>query len=426
MRVAFINIDDTLGGASIACVRLAETLEKKGLDVTIFTQKKNTEKNIVQAISEKWWLKKITFLNFLIERTYFFFYEKDKSVRFSFSPSISGIDITKYVDLKTFDIIHLHWTNFGFLSNTSIKRIFDLNIPIVWTMHDMWLMTGGCHHSGDCLNFQTGCGECEQYLKRPSTSDLSFRLNQVKFELFKKKKNIHIVGCSEWISNRARKSKVLGNLKITTIPNPLNQRVFFPINKENAKESMALEEKKTYILFSAMKVSVSWKGYGYLKESLEILYMGCNKKEAEGIEVLIVGEAAPESKHDFRFKTHILGRINDPDKLNTIYNTADIFVSSSIQENLPNTLIEALACGTPCAAFNIGGIPEIIDHKKNGFLAKYKSSESLAEGIQWVLRNNDDKQLSLNAREKVNKFFSEDVVAKKYLELYNSVLECRS
>ena len=389
MKVAFINIDDTLGGASIACIRLAEALKKRGIDVSLLTQSKNSNKSTVIPVSSKPWFKYLVKFNFLVERLFFFFFEKNKSVRFAFSPNLFGIDITHYFDFSKIDIIHLHWTNFGFLSNHSLKRIFELDKPIVWTMHDMWVMTGGCHHSGDCTNFKTNCGECNQYLKRPSKTDLSHKLNKSKYELFRSLKDIHFVGCSEWISNRARQSSILRNHPISAIPNPINQNEFFPLDKVEARISLNLASDKSYILFSAIKVTVIWKGYTYLKKSLEILINNLTESEVKNIELLIVGESGSSVESDFPFKTHFLGRINDSEKMNAIYNSADVFVSSSIQENLPNTIMEALATATPCVGFDIGGIPEMIDHQRNGYVSSYKSSSSLAEGLLWVLNHED-------------------------------------
>lgn len=413
-----------MGGAAIACLRLLAILEQtEGIEVTMLVQEKKRDNPKVKAIVETWLQKKLAFERFVRERLYFKFQEKNKEIRFAFSPANSGIDISEHPLVQEADIIHLHWINFGFLSLKSLEKLFKLNKPIVWTLHDMWAFTGGCHHSGDCENYQISCGNCVQYLKNPSPTDLSNKVWQRKNLIFKKEfiAKSTIVGCSQWLSNRAKISSLFKDFSVKAIPNPLDTGLFSPQNKAEVRVKLGLPINKKLILFVAAKVSVIWKGFSYFQEALEILKTQLFNNQ--DIELVILGESDAETIQKLPFKAHALGRISDVNQIVSIYSAADVFVTSSIQENLPNTIMEAMACGTPAVGFEVGGIPEMIESYKNGFLAKYKSDESLAEGIKWILFEANHKELSKNARQKVLDNYSEKVVIEQYLEVYRNLVE---
>jgi glycosyltransferase involved in cell wall biosynthesis len=170
----------------------------------------------------------------------------------------------------------------------------------------------------------------------------------------------------------------------------------------------------------AAKISVIWKGFSYFISALEILKS--QKSANENIELIILGQAEDDLLSQLPLKTHALGRINDIAKIVKIYNAADVFVIPSIEENLPNTIMEALSCGIPSVGFKTGGIPEMIDHKRNGYLAEYKNPDDLAKGISWVLHESDYDTTSENARKKVLENYDQEVVAKKYIEMYRSII----
>jgi len=429
-----------MGGAAIACLRLLAILEKtEGIEVTMLVQEKKRDNPKVKAIAETWLQKKMAFVRFVQERLYFKFQEKNKEVRFAFSPANSGIDISEHPLVQEADIIHLHWINFGFLSLKSLEKLFALNKPIVWTLHDMWALTGGCHHSGDCEKYQVSCGNCVQYLKNPSPNDLSNKIWESKNTIFgdslrlrlgncirqHSDNGITIVGCSQWLSNRAKKSSLLKDFSVKAIPNPLDTSLFSPQNKADARIKLGLPIDKKLILFVAAKVSVIWKGFSYFQEALEILKT--QHSHHQEIELVILGESNAETIQKLPFKAHALGRISDVNKIVSVYSAADVFVTSSIQENLPNTIMEAMSCGTPAVGFEVGGIPEMIENQSSGvpptgFLAKYKSAESLAEGMKWVLFDANHDELSKNARQKVVDNYAEKVVLEQYLEVYKNLV----
>ncbi len=420
-----------MGGAAIACWRLLKTLNQtEGIKAIMLVQEKKRDYPNVKAIAETWLQKKLAFERFVRERLYFKFQEKNKEIRFAFSPANSGIDISEHPLVQEADIIHLHWINFGFLSLKSLEKLFALNKPIVWTLHDMWAFTGGCHHSGDCENYQFSCGNCLQYLNNPSPNDLSNKVWQRKNAILnhslrlRSKHDITIIGCSQWLSNRAKKSSLLKDFLVKSIPNPLDTNLFSPQKKAEARIKLGLPIDKKLILFVAAKVSVIWKGFSYFQEALEILKT--QHIHHQEIELVILGESDVEIIQKLPFKVHSLGRISDVNQIVSVYSAADVYVTSSIQENLPNTIMEAMACGTPAVGFEVGGIPEMIESYKNemppnGFLAKYKSAESLAKGMKWVLFDANYDELSKNARQKVMDNYSEKVVLEQYLKVYRGM-----
>lgn len=137
------------------------------------------------------------------------------------------------------------------------------------------------------------------------------------------------------------------------------------------------------------------------------------------IGIVVLGGQSEEVKDKFFFPVYPVGYINDTSTLVDIYNAASVFVLPSLSENLPNTIMEAMACGTPCIGFNVGGIPEEIDHKKNGYVAEYMNADDLARGIKWVLEEADYEELSRQAVRKVALSYSQNSVALKYIEVYS-------
>ena len=350
----------------------------------------------------------------------FFIREKSKSVRFLFSIANTGEDISKHDLIKNSDIVHLHWINQGFLSLKSLKKIFKLNKPVVWTLHDMWAFTGGCHHSGSCEKYKTSCRNCP-FLRFPWRNDLSHRLWKHKIKI-NKKADLTIVTCSEWLKKSAIESSILAGKKIISIPNPINTNIFVPTDKLSARKKFDLQENKKYLMFGAVNVNNYFKGFTYFKEALKLL-VEQEPDMKNKIELVILGRSTPEVLKELPFKCTIIKKIDDEDTMCQLYNAVDVYVTPSLQENLPNTIMESFACGTPVVAFNIGGIPEMVDHKQNGYLAEYLSSNDLANGIRWTLFEANTEMLSKNARNKVLENYSEEIVANKYIGLYHELLK---
>ncbi|MDP4228580.1 MAG: glycosyltransferase family 4 protein, partial [Bacteroidota bacterium] len=318
------------------------------------------------------------------------------------------------------DIIHFHWINQGYLSLKSISRILSLKKPVVWTMHDMWTFTGGCHHAGSCTAYKTMCSNCP-FLKHPREYDLSTRLWLKKYNIWGKG-DITFVACSQWLAGCAKSSGLLRNCRVEAIPNPIETDIFKPLDKSKLKLNVQLKEGQFIILFGAVKVSSYFKGFTFFRDALNLLKQN-HPEIIEKIVIGVFGMVSEELLDSLPFKSINFSVVSDKKQMAEIYSLSDVYVTSSLQENLPNTIMESFSCGTPAVAFNVGGIPEMIDHMENGYLAEYMSADDLARGIYWTLFEADRKKLSENARKKAVENYSEAVVAKRYTALYEDILK---
>jgi len=404
------------GGAGVAATRLHRALLRSGEDSCMLVPEIHNPEKAITPLADTKWKSRMAFARFVAERLYFYPYEKDKSVRFAFSPAVAGTDISNHPLVKKADIIHLHWINFGFLSINSLEKLFALGKPIVWTLHDMWAFTGGCHYSRGCEKFLTHCHYCP-YLSKPDLYDISFSQFEQKVAIYKMTR-MAMVSPSKWLSDLTKKADLTKNIQALSISNCLDTEVFKPKYKPEIRKALNLPTDKKLILFAGANTQDPRKGFNYFKEAIEI-----SNASSGNIEVLIFGKSNPGSFDAFPVPVHYLGKITETDQMVAVYNGADMIVVPSLEDNLPNTIMEAMACGTPAVGFATGGIPEMIDHKLNGYIADLKSASSLAEGIEWVLNNNTDDKLSENARQKVMDNYSENVVTAQYNKLYELMLE---
>ena len=394
------------GGAGTACRRLQAALRESGQTATLLS---------ADQVPGKW--------PFYAERLSFLPYERDKSVRFSFSLANFGHDISRHPAVREADVLHLHWVNQGFLSLKNIRQLADTGKPLVWTLHDMWAFTGGCHYSGDCRAYRQSCGQCP-YLRRPGPDDLSHRIWANKKRLFPE--NIHFITCSDWLAEEARSSALLRGYPVHSIPNPIDTQVFRPATPEaraQFRRERGIAPEAALVLFVAMKVREERKGFAYLLEALQQLK---NTQPGVPVEILVMGQSAPEELARLPYPVHALGMLRDPQSIAAVYGAADVFVIPSLEDNLPNTVMEALACGTPVVGFQTGGIPQMAGHLEQGYIAPQRDSAALANGLLWVLRGPKTREeLRVAAREKVSRHYANSVVAARHLDLYRQLLADR-
>jgi len=311
------------------------------------------------------------------------------------------------------DLIHLQWICNDWMNIATLGRFSE---PIVFTCHDMWPFTGGCHYSGACDRYRGQCGRCP-LLHSEREDDISRRVWQRKAKALRGR-NLTVVCPSRWIASCARSSSLLGGAHIEVIPNGLSLQSFRPLDRRKAREMLGLPADKRLILFGAWGNS--------RRKGLHLLVDALGRLRAEGrqdrLELVIFGFHKPTEPSDHGFNTHYLGLLHDPVSLAMAYASADVFAIPSIEDNLPNTAIEAIACGTPCVAFRTGGLPDIIEHRENGYLAEPYDPADLAHGLAWVLDDEGRRQsLGRRARQKAEDEFSDDLCAKRYVELYREL-----
>lgn len=414
MKILLLNTSDRTGGAAVAAHRLMQALLKQGVQVDMLVRDLTKEEEHVYTVNRSRWMHWLNRFRFYWERLIIFLCNHfNRSELFRVSIANVGNDISRNKLVREADIIHLHWINQGFLSLKDIKALVDLRKPIVWTMHDMWPCTGICHHARECNNYQALCKAC--FYLRSQSSDLSTNVYRKKKSIYQDA-NMVFVGCSDWLRQRALNSGLLKGKRILNIPNAIDTSVFCQRKKVACREKLELPLDKSLILFGALNVTDSRKGVGYLIQSLSLL-------KRKDIELVVFGQIKQEIKAMFPVPIYSMGYLSDEMKIAMLYNAVDLFVTSSLDENLPNTIMEAMACGTPCVGFRTGGIPEMIDHKRNGYVADYKDAEDLARGIRWVLDYPDKARLSEACVEKVQREYAEEVVAKRYIDLYNELVK---
>jgi putative glycosyltransferase len=420
VRILFLNTSESKGGAAIAAKRLMDTLRKDGIDVSMIVRDKETNDSAVIRVCSSKWINKI---RFMYERLGLFFRNGfNRENLFAVSQANTGVDISSYSQVRRADIIHLHWINQGFLSLRDIHRLIAMGKPIVWTMHDMWPCTGICHHARDCVSFTSQCGTCF-FLQSKKADDLSTAVFKKKQQWIFSNEKITMVGCSNWLAGKAKTSALTKKHRVISIPNPIDTQQFKPSSdKKGCCRRLGLPEQRKLILFGAANVTDKRKGIYYLIDAINQL-LTVEPRLAEKMGIVVFGEAKAEFVGLVKIPVYPLGYVSDITQIVALYNAIDVFVTSSLEENLPNTIMEAMACGVPCVGFQVGGIPEMIDHKENGYVAAYKDAADLATGIDWVLNKADRKKLSFNARKKVEENYSEAVVAKQYIELYRSLLK---
>lgn len=421
MRIVIVNTFDKIGGAAIAAYRLFKGLQNKKQQVNYLVRKKIVDDKNVIATSHSFFKKQIDFFRFVWERFCFRLLEHDKSIRFAFSIANIGENISKNKIIKQADIIHLNWTNVGFLSLRGIRKLLSLNKPVIWTMHDMWLMTGGCHHAYECTNFFNECGNC-MYLRKPKSKDISYRILKRKKKIFSKRK-IHIVAVSNWLAGKIKQSALFKDFPVYVIHNSIDTQLFRPIVKAEALRQIKLPDKKIYLLFGASRIDDPIKGWAYFSEAIKILCQDAMWKNK--IEIITFGRIKSINLiHQFNIvPIHHYGVINDVEKLCNLYNCADITITSSLYETQGQVAVESLCCGIPVVAFNTSGLAEVINHKENGYLAAYKSSADLAEGIKWCLDKNNYTHIVSSARPSVEEKFSEQHIVAEYLKVYEQALK---
>lgn len=415
MQVLIVNTSEKTGGAAVAAHRLTEALNNNGVKAKMLVRDKESNKLTVVALPPSWKLQ----WHFLWERFCIWLHlHLRREHLFDIDIANAGTDITKLREFQEADVIHLHWINQGMLSLRDIRKILDSGKPVVWTMHDIWPATAICHLTLDCKNFETQCRQCRLLPGGGSKSDLATKVWRKKQQVLEGKQ-VSFVACSQWLAGEAQKSALLKGQRITSIPNPIDTRLYHPLDKQKARQELELPTDKRLILFVSQRATNPYKGMRYLAEACHLLDKQYPEMQHDTA-IVILGGHAEEVTAQLPFKSYPIGYVNDRQRIVTAYNAADVFVLPSLSENLPNTIMEAMACGIPCIGFQIGGIPEEIDHLANGYVAAYRDAADLAKGIRWALDKANTEEVRKACLSKVARNYSQQSVAQRYIEVYES------
>lgn len=334
-----------------------------------------------------------------------------------FSSPVSSVRLDLVKEFIEADIVHLHWMP-GLLDYNHSARALQ-GKPVVWTLHDMNPFTGGCHYSAGCRRYEQSCGTCPQ-LGAEREADLSQEGWRKRRELYQQL-DLHVVVLSEWLGELAQKSGLFANVPLHHIPNSLNTEIYKPDSRGEFRKWLGVAETERLVLFGSDSVKNLRKGFPYLVQALEIL---SERQNYTNVTLGFFGRMKEEVRLPASFRVLPLGTIKDEQTLAGIYAAADVFVLPSLEDNLPNTLLESFACGTPVVGFDIGGIPDVIEHKKTGYLAQPFAAESITDGIEWVLSERENgRDFKAVCRKKVEDDFSPEMQAQALIDLYKGLVK---
>jgi glycosyltransferase involved in cell wall biosynthesis len=412
VRIIHLSYNDINGGAFRATYRIHHSLLKQGISSRLWVNEKKSDDWTVEDLNSK--IGKV--LNKLSPRVINYSLVKMLKTenKIIHSPSVWPSNWVKHINNSDSDIVHLHWIQNEMLS---IKDISKIKKPIVWTLHDMWAFCGAEHYTND-NRWRDG-----YYSNNRPNYESGFDLNRWTWNRKKKywNKPIDVVTPSTWLAKCVSESALMKNWPVSVIGNPIDTNQWTPIDKINARQLLNLSQDANLILFGATGGGKDpRKGYDLLLSALE--YIKADKK-IKKIQLAVFGQSKPKSQPDLGLPIHYSGHLYDDHRLSALYSAADVMVVPSRQDNLPNTAVEAQACGTPVVSFDIGGLPDIIEHQKTGYLAKPFDTRDFANGITWVLEQKDSNKLGNNARERVVEKFSEKKISEDYVSIYKKLLE---
>jgi glycosyltransferase involved in cell wall biosynthesis len=333
-----------------------------------------------------------------------------------FSDDFSEIPLECAREIREADIVNLHWVA-GLMNCVNAARALR-GKKVVWTMHDMNPVTGGCHYAGECTGYLRSCGSCPM-LGSGSDDDISRSIWQYKKYAYGKL-DLHPVSPSRWLADVASQSSLLSPFRTSVIPNGFPSQVFAPYPKrEEVRDGYGVPKGSKVVLFGAESLLTERKGFVYLLRALKGM-------ATEGIVFAFFGRLPEEVQLELNLPLINLGFVEDEATLAALYSMADLFVIPSIEDNLPNTVVEAMLCGVPVVGFDIGGIPDMVEHKKTGYLVPARDVAALVDGINWCLFHPESAGLGRNCREKALACYSLEVQAQSYTELYRELLAPRA
>ena len=418
VNITHVSYADLQGGAARSAYRLHRGLLSLGQSSKMFVEKR--ESNELEIVGFRYPHDPLTRLRrgprrWLLKR------EKDRiKARLRAGASLFSDDRSEHgsqalAQFPPWDILNLHWIS-GLLDYSEFFRSVPQNRPVVWTLHDMNAFTGGCHFDGGCGRYSQSCGACPE-LSSNQPDDFSNAVWKRKRRGYDALRpgGLHLVTPSRWLANEARRSSLLHTRDVTVIPYGIETDVFKPRDRHAARDVLGFPQTSKVVLFLADYADEARKGLSVLLQALG------GMSDVSDILVLILGNGTVDVRANLRFKQ--LDYVRDDRILSMIYSAADLFVAPTLQDNLPNTILEAISCGVPVVAFNVGGVPEIIRDGVEGRLVPCRDIAALRSAIYTSLENNDVRlQMGVNARQRALQEYGLQLQASRYLELYNSLI----
>lgn len=409
MKIALLNTYDRSGGATRACHRLYSGLSAVGEEAYMLVREKSRNRSGTVAVGSRIG----GFLRALIDGFPLHRYPNRKL--HVFSPAwFPGRGLQNVSRLNP-DLVHLHWVVNGFVR---IEDLSSLDCPVVWTLHDSWPFTGGCHLPAGCTRYEQSCGRCP-VLGSDIENDWSRRIWIRKRNSWGKVP-LTIVAPSRWMAEKARSSSLFKDRTVVIIPNGIDTHLYCPGDRMEARRELGLSENCRLLLFGSIHaLSDTNKGFDLLQRAIKTM----NPTQLQNTELVIFGADNDTILPDCGIPVRNLGIISDEEKMVLLYRAADLLVAPSREETLGYVIMEAMSCGTPCVAFEVGGIPDLISHGETGYLARPYIVEDLATGIINVLH---DYMLRKAMAEKSRKWIEDNLslhlIAQRHLKLYRQLI----
>lgn len=414
-KVVLVNHSDTLGGAAIVTFRLMQALRKEGVDARMVVYTKTSSEENISKISGRF----VRGLAFCMERLKLIMANGfNYNDLFKISSGDFALNVHHHPWVKEADIVCLNWFNQGLLSVKGIHKLHRMGKKIIWTMHDMWAMTGICHHSYECSYFLDNCGNCQFLAGGGKPNDLSKKIWEKKHKLYREVP-ITFVAVSRWLEHRARQSSLLRNCAVMTIHNP------FPVEQFHTSPSKLIYSietptKPNMILFGAARLDDPIKGLNYAIEALNYIFDNYPDIASETAVYLFGSMKHPEMLDNLRMSYRWLGMVNDFKILRYLYSTAKVVLSTSLYETLGGTLVEGQAGGALPVTFGGDGREDVVEHLKTGYIASYKDTKDIANGIIWAIKSKISRE---SLHKSVEDRFSAPVIAHKYIKLFSDIID---
>ena len=405
MKILLVNAYAKSGGASVAAHRLYAALNGAGADICMLVQNpEGIEKPAVWTTQDRWAAQRP-----LLDALPVLPWRHRRTPHWGNAWLGNAATRSAIRDFAP-DVTHLHWVNHGMLSLRDVAR---LQGPVVWTLHDSWIFTGGCHSPQECQKFRTVCGACPELSSRWK-HDLSWWNWKRKQTVWRQARFV-LVAPSRWLSGVAKSSALMSGRRIEVIPNAVDTALFRPVDRSAARHALGLPGNAKVFLYGAHGAATDWnKGMDLWRAALPTIA----RQHPDAI-AMVAGLTAG-SLAGLPLPVHELGVVS-PERLALAMAAADVTVVPSRMENLPNMVAESLACGTPVAAFAVGGIPEMIQPGQTGFLAQPHDPDDLARAICNLLEKGSHLRTTCVAIARAT--YAQETVARRHLDLYRSLLE---
>ena len=424
MKIVQINTYDITGGAARAAYRLHRGLLQIGQDCrTLVRYKASTDDSIVGVVPENppEKVEEEFFLSVAIQQHYIDSHRTDISNTL-FSLPYPGYDLSALPMVQAADIINLHWVA-QYQSPLTLHKLFALGKPVVWTLHDHWAFTGGCHYTAGCEEYRHGCAPCPQLADDPFELPAAVLKDKLKFF---EDANLTIVTPSRWMAECARQSRLFKNLRVEVIPNSLETDVFSPQPKSEARESIGISAETITILFGGVNINERRKGFRELKAAIKYCLKDArfqNLVKSDKIRMICFGRLS-DDLNTVGIPVIPLGYLDSDEKISAAYSSADIFILPSLEDNLPNTMLEAMSCGTPVVAFDVGGMPDAVINGVTGQLVPLGDTRQMGKAILSLIFNSEKRGvMGKKCREKIEEQYKLEIQAQRYLELYQELID---